>query len=203
MKNASFITNIVLSVAVIVLFILHFTSKGSSVKNTDETTAGEVTATGGIVYIQIDSLVSKYDMFNDLKSEFESKAQTIQNDLNKRVRTFENDFKDFQLKVQKGLITRSQAEAQQQQLAMREQELQNFTQQKQMEMSEEEAVLYRRVFDALNTYLEKLNQEKRYAMILSTSGASNSILKGDSSLNITNMVVSAMNDEYIKTKSKK
>ncbi len=203
MKNASFITNIVLSVAVIVLFILHFTSNGSSVKNTDETTAGEVTATGGIVYIQIDSLVSKYDMFNDLKSEFESKAQTIQNDLNKRVRTFENDFKDFQLKVQKGLITRSQAEAQQQQLAMREQELQNFTQQKQMEMSEEEAVLYRRVFDALNTYLEKLNQEKRYAMILSTSGASNSILKGDSSLNITNMVVSAMNDEYIKTKSKK
>lgn len=202
MKNASIITNVILSVAVIVLFILHFTSK-PSVSDSDSVMQGEMAAAGDIVYVQIDSLVNQYDMFNDLKSELESKAQTIQSDLTKRSRAFENDVKDFQQKVQKGLITRSQAETQQQQLAMREQELQNYANQKQVEMQEEEQVLYRRVFDALNSYLIKMNQEKGFAMIISTSSATNTILLGDSGLDITLMVVAGLNDEYIKTKAKR
>ncbi|HCT93285.1 MAG: hypothetical protein A2X19_00365 [Bacteroidetes bacterium GWE2_39_28] len=202
MKNASIITNVILSVAVIVLFILHFTSK-PSVSNSGSVTQGELAAAGDIVFVQIDSLVNQYDMFNDLKSELESKAQTIQSDLTKRSRTFENDVKDFQQKVQKGLITRSQAETQQQQLAMREQDLQNYANQKQVEMQEEEQVLYRRVFDALNSYLVKMNQEKGFAMIISTNSATNTILLGDSGLDITKMVVAGLNDEYIKTKAKR
>ena len=202
MKNASIITNVILSVAVIVLFILHFTSK-PSVSDSDSVNQGEMAAAGDIVYVQIDSLVNQYDMFNDLKSELESKAQTIQSDLTKRSRAFENDVKDFQQKVQKGLITRSQAETQQQQLAMREQELQNYANQKQVEMQEEEQVLYRRVFDALNSYLILMNQEKGFAMIISTSSATNTILLGDSGLDITKMVVTGLNDEYIKTKAKR
>ncbi len=202
MKNASIITNIVLAVAVAVLFVLHFSSKPAPSGNV-EAAEGTASDFSGIVYIQIDSLVGQYDMFNDLMSEFENKAQTVQNDLNRRGRAFENDFRDFQQKVQRGLITRSQAESQQQQLALREQELQNFAQQKQMEMSEEEAVLYRRVFDALDTYLEKLNQEKKYSLIISTSAATNTILKGDKALDITSTVVAAMNDEYIKEKSRR
>ncbi len=202
MKQASIITNVILSIAVIVLFILHFTSKpsGGSERVITET---EVNAPGSVVYIHIDSLMNQYDMFNDLRSEFENKAQIIQNDLNKKSRAFENEIKDFQQKVQRGLITRSQAEAQQQQLAAKEQELQQFAQQKQFEMSEEESVLYRRVFDALNTYLIKLNQEKEYAMIISTSGATNTVLVGDKALDITKMVVDGLNDEYIKQKSRK
>lgn len=202
MKQASIITNVILSIAVIVLFILHFTSKpsGGSERVITET---EVNAPGSVVYIHIDSLMNQYDMFNDLRSEFENKAQIIQNDLNKKSRAFENEIKDFQQKVQRGLITRSQAEAQQQQLAVKEQELQQFAQQKQFEMSEEESVLYRRVFDALNTYLIKLNQEKEYAMIISTSGATNTVLVGDKALDITKMVVDGLNDEYIKQKSRK
>jgi len=201
MKNASIITNIILTAAVIVLFILHFTSKPGT-SGTGEASQSEFAAAGDIVFIQIDSLINQYDMFNDLRSEFESKAQTIQSDLNKRSRTFENDVKDFQQKVQKGLITRSQAEAQQQTLAQREQELQGYAQQKQSEMSEEEAVLYRKVFNALSTYLKTLNEQKKYSLIISSTGATNTILDGDPSLNITKMVVDGMNQEYIKTKSK-
>jgi len=70
-------------------------------------------------------------------------------------------------------------------------------------MSEEEAVLYRRVFDALDTYLKKLNEDKKYSLIISTSGSPSTILYGDKALDITQLVVSGMNDEYIKTKSTK
>lgn len=202
MKNASLITNVVLSVAVVVLFILHFTSKsGSSASN--PATGEAVAASGSIVYIQIDSLMNQFDMFNDLKSELEAKAQTIQDDLTKKSRAFERDIKDFQEKVQKGLITRAQAEAQQQQLGVREQELQSLSQQKQMEMQEEQQVLFRRVMDALDKYLVKYNKDKKYSLILNTSGATNTILNGDSTLNITNSVVNGLNEEYVATKGKK
>ncbi len=201
MKKASIITNVILGAAVIVLFILHFTSKPGS-HSASETPAGDTSLSGGIVYVQIDSLINQYDMFNDLRSEFENKAQTIQSDLNKRGRTLENDVKDFQTKVQKGLITRSQAEAQQQQLAMRDQELQGYIRQKQEEMSEEEQVLYRRVFDALQSYINRMNEEKQYSLILSTNNSSNTVLQGNKALDITSSVVAAMNDEYIKQKSK-
>ncbi|MBQ1748141.1 MAG: hypothetical protein II041_05575, partial [Bacteroidales bacterium] len=47
-------------------------------------------AAGSIVYIQLDSIVSKYDMYNTLKSELEIKVQKIQNDLQARGRALEN-----------------------------------------------------------------------------------------------------------------
>ena len=115
MKKASLITTVVLAIAVIVLFVLHFTSNSNSLKN--DSGSGSAPAAGSVVYIQMYSLVNQYDMFNDLKSELESKAQLMQDDLNKKGRAFEKDVANFQEKVQKGLITRSQAETQQNQLA--------------------------------------------------------------------------------------
>lgn len=157
---------------------------------------------GSIVYIQLDSLVSQYDMFNDLRSELESKAQAIQDDLTKKGRSFESAAKDFETKIAKGLLTRSQAEEQQQRLVERQQNLQNLSQQKQMEMAEEEAVMMRKVMDAIQTFIDKYNKEKGYALILTTSAASTTVITGNPSLNITQDVLNGLNEEYIKSKSK-
>lgn len=157
---------------------------------------------GSIVYIQLDSLVSQYDMFNDLRSELESKAQAIQDDLTKKGRSFESAAKDFETKIAKGLLTRSQAEEQQQRLVERQQNLQNLSQQKQMEMAEEEAVMMRKVMDAIQTFVNKYNQEKGYALILTSSAASTTVITGNPSLNITQDVLNGLNEEYIKSKSK-
>ena len=160
--------------------------------------AGETSAAqGGIVYIQLDSLVNQYDMYNDLKSELESKVQAVQEDLTKKGRAFESAVKDFEAKIAKGLLTRSQAEEQQKKLLEREQNLQGLSQQKQMELAEEEAVMMRRVMDAIQTYITRYNQDKGYALILSVP-----VLAGDPSLNITQDVLKGMNEEYIKSKNK-
>ena len=162
--------------------------------------ATQTAAAGSIVYIQMDSLINQYDMFNDLRSELESKAQAIQDDLTKKGRSFESAAKDFETKINKGLLTRSQAEEQQQRLLQRQQNLQDLSQQKQYEMAEEEAVMSRKVMDAINTYLEKYNKEKGYALILTTSAASNTVIVGNPALDITQDVLTGLNDEYIKSK---
>ena len=165
--------------------------------------AGEAPAAqGSIVYIQLDSLVNQYDMFNDLRSELESKAQAIQDDLTKKGRSFESAVKDFEAKIAKGLLTRSQAEEQQKKLLEREQNLQGLSQQKQMELAEEEAVMMRRVMDAVQTYINKYQQEKGYALIITTSAATNTVIAGNANLDITQSVLTGMNEEYIKSKNK-
>lgn len=170
----------------------------SQAANTAE--ASTAAAQGSVVYIQLDSLINQYDMFNDLRSELESKAQAIEDDLTKKGRSLESAIKDFQTKIEKGLLTRSQAEEQQQKLAERQQNLQNLGQQKQYELAEEEAVMSRKVMDAINTFLNKYNQEKGYALILSTSAASNTVMVGNPALDITKDVLAGLNDEYIKSK---
>ena len=84
----------------------------------------------------------------------------------------------------------------------RQQNLQTLSQQKQIELAEEEAVMGRRVMDAVQTYLNKYQQEKGYALILTTSAASNTVICGNAELDITQDVLKGMNEEYIKSKNK-
>ncbi|MBR7157981.1 MAG: OmpH family outer membrane protein [Bacteroidales bacterium] len=162
--------------------------------------SGEMAPAGSIVYIQMDSLVNQYDMFNDLKSELEAKVQAIDDDLRKKSNALEKSIQDFQNKLNKGLLTRSQAETQQQELMEREQALRNLTGQKQMEMQEEEAVMVRKVMDAVQTYLNEYNKTHNYALILTTSATTNTVIVGNPSLDITNDVLKGLNAEYIKSK---
>ena len=204
MKNISLIINIVLAAAVIALYVLFFTGKcdktpGSPLENQESLTmAGE----NSIVYIQVDSLMNQFDMFHALRTELEAKAKLIDDDLTKKGRAFERDVADWNEKVQKALITRSQAEAQQQQLEARQQDLQQFSQQKQMELAEEEQVLLNRVLDELKTYLATYNETHNYSLIITTSGATNNVIIGNPGLNITKDVVSGLNAKYAAQKKK-
>lgn len=196
MKKTLSILAVIVSAA---LFVSSCNSNQSAQTAAQVTPTGEVAPAGSIVYIQMDSLVNQYDMFNDLKSEFEAKVEAIQDDLRKKSNAFEKSATDFQNKLNKGLLTRSQAETQQQALLQREQDLRNLTGQKQMEMQEEEAVMLRRVMDAIQTYLNAYNETHNYALILSTSG-SNPVIVGNPSLDITNDVLKGLNEEYIQSK---
>ncbi len=191
---------VILSVAVAAIICACNATGNTSTQAANTAEAGATAAQGSIVYIQLDSLINQYDMFNDLRSELENKAQAIQDDLTKKGRSFESAAKDFQTKIEKGLLTRSQAEEQQQRLAERQQNLQNLSQQKQYELAEEEAVMSRRVMDAVQTFLTKYNQEKGYAMIITSSAATNTVIAANPALDITQDVLTGLNNEYIKSK---
>ncbi len=203
MKKFNLILNIVSVVAVIALFVLYFTDKSCADKASTSSKESVSAQAGDIVFIDLDSLVNQYDMYNDLRSELEGKLGAIENDLNKKGRSLENDIKSFQEKMNKGLLTRSQAETMGNDLAMREQELRALTQQKQMEMQEEEAVMYNRVMDAINTYVDAYQAQMGYSLVLSTSLATNTVLSADHGLNITYAVVEGLNAEYVKNRNRK
>ncbi len=204
MRKVSLILSILAVIAVGVLYVLYFTGNGNSQIAGETGDESTVTASkGDIVYIQLDSLINQYDMYNDLRTEFEGKLSAVENDLNKKGRALENDVQSFNEKMSKGLLTRSQAETMGNDLARRQQELQSLSQQKQMEMAEEESVLFNKVMDAITTYMAEYNKTKQYALILTTNTSTQTVINGDKGLNITQEVVNGLNSEYIKNRNRK
>ncbi|MFA7116756.1 MAG: OmpH family outer membrane protein [Bacteroidales bacterium] len=171
--------------------------------NPETNTAEHSTVKSEIAYIQIDSLIQGYDMFSDLTTELESKAEIIRKDLNKKGRAFQNSAKDLDSRMKKGTITSYEANNQRTILLKRQENLQNYSNQKSQEMSEEQQVMINKVMDAIQTYVVEFNKTANYKMILTNSNVSNTILTADPALNITDQILKGINEEYIKNKKNK
>ena len=202
MKNTSLILSIISLVAVVAFGILSLTG-GKSTEAQAEGNATEVAASkGSIVYIDLDRILMEYDMANDLRSVVETKVQNIQAEVTRRGKKLENDVIEFQNKIDKGLLTRTNAEVQSQKLQQQELEFNNYAAQKQQEINEEQVVMMNQLGDAIQTYLTKYQEEKEYAMILTNSGGA-PVVAADASLDITDAVLAGLNEEYIKSKNNK
>lgn len=204
MKNTSLILSIISLVAVIALGIISFTGKGSA----SEAKSGEnapAVGSGAIVYFNLDRVLNEYDMANDLRSVVESKAQGIQEEVNRRGNKLQNDVNSFQEKINKGLITRSVAEVQGQKLEQQRNDFNNFANQKNQEIAEEQQVMMNNIGDAIKTFLDKYASDNSYAMVIATQGdiLPAPVAAADSSLDVTDDIIVKLNDEYVKTKSKK
>ena len=199
MKKINLVLNIISLAAVVVLFVLHFTSPKNS-----ETTPRTVveTSNGGIVYIRLDSVINAYDMYNDLRITLEGKVSSIENEINKKGRALENDIKSFQEKMGKGLLTRSQAETMGEELQKRQQELQLYSQQKQMEIAEEENVMINQVMNEIRLFVASYNSQNNYSLILTTTEATNTVISGESALDISKDIIEGLNKEYINKRNK-
>ena len=203
MKQTPLVLSIISLVAVAVFGILFFTTGKSDGKGAVETEESGVAAQkGDIVYIDLYRILMEYDMANDLRSVVETKVQNIQAEINRRGKKLETDVKSFQEKIDKGLMTRSVAEVQSQKLQQQEAEFNNYAAQKQQEIQEEQLVMMNQLGDAIKTYLDNFNAEKQYAMILTNQGGA-PVITADANLDITDLVLAGLNEEYVKNKNKK
>ena len=203
MKNTSLILSIISLIAVVVFGILSMSKcKPASEDAVSGTAADSAACKGDIVYVDLDRILMEYDMANDLRSVVETKVQNIQAEVNRRGKKLEKEVTEFQQKIEKGLLTRSVAEAQNQKLQQQDIEFQNYAAQKQQEIQEEQVVMMNQLGDAIKTFLDKYNQEKQYAMILTNTGGA-PVITADAALDITDAVLAGLNEEYIETKNQK
>ena len=200
MKHTPLILSIIAVVAAAAALILTLTAPKNS-HNPVENSDGIQAVAGDIVYLRLDTLMMQYDMYSDLQSAFEAKAQTVDADLNKKARKLESDIKNFENQIQKGLLTRSAAEQQNTSLQQRQANLQNEAAQKQQELAEESQVMLNQVMYAIQTYLEEYNKSHNFAAILTTTAASNVVMVGAPALDITQEIVEGLNAEYVKTRN--
>jgi outer membrane protein len=195
MKNLSLILNGVLLAAVIALYVLFFIDKKEDVATETDAEIDLPVVDGGIVYVDIDSVINRYDLYFDIQEELQKKLKTSEAQFNSKQNALRKEFEDFQYKVERGLLTRSEAEALQQQLGAKEQELYQLQQQLQYQLAEEEQVAQRKVINAIMEYMESLEDAKDYQFVLGASFGGN-ILYANDQLNISKEITAGLNKAY-------
>ena len=204
MKNTPLILSIVALIAAILVGILQLTSGNGKAATVAAEGTETVAAKGATVYFNLDRVLNEYDMANDLSSVVETKVQSIQQEITRRGNNLQKKANDFQEKIDKGLITRSVAEVQAQKLQQEQNDFNTYAAQKQQEIAEEQQVMMNQIGDAIKKFIDKFNEEKQFALIISCQGdvLPAPVVTGDASLDITDAVIAGLNEEYVKNKAK-
>lgn len=192
------LSKLVLGVAAAALITACNTEQKPQTTGTATTSANSETASAervaDIVYINTDSLLSKYEYFKDARSRFQTRTERAERDFQSKAAAFEKEVQNYQRSgANMSLEQRASTE---QKLAQRQQQLQQQSQTTGNQLATEEAEEMKKIYDRVEAYLQKLSQERGYKMVLTYSRGQSAILWGDNSLDITEEVLSGLNSEY-------
>ncbi|MCF2499886.1 MULTISPECIES: OmpH family outer membrane protein [Dyadobacter] len=190
-NNTSLIWNIVLSLAVAVLFFLHFSGKPSG--DAGATADGGVVAGRKTVYVQVDSLLKNYEFFKDTRKELENKNFQLENELNTKGRSLQNEVQFFQQRAQ--TMTPEQARSTEAQLMKKQQDLVAYRDQSAQALGQEEAKKNEELYKNIRSYIEKYNKENGFEYVLGYS-LGGGILFANPSLDVTQKILDGLNKEY-------
>ncbi|MCB8999291.1 MAG: OmpH family outer membrane protein [Bacteroidales bacterium] len=197
MKNLNTILIIVLIIAVGVLYAFHFTGKAKTESKNEMQTTENTPAVkdANIAYINIDTLLVQMDMYTDLQTSLEKKRKDLESTFQGKVNTFQKNVADLQNKVNKGLLTRAEAEERNQQLGADQQQLEALNNTYTQQLQEEGAVSQRKVIDFIMEYLKEYNADKNINFVFSYTFGGN-LLYMNNAFDITNDILKGVNEKY-------
>lgn len=185
-NNLSLILNAILFVAVGYLLVAKFQSG----KTSQEPAAAESASSSNpdVVYVRIDSLLDKYDVYQDKVKALEQKSKDAEAALQARGRTLEREFLQAQQKVQQGLLTPNQVQQEEQRLTQKQQVLVAEQEKMSRQLIDERQVILDELEKNIKDILKEIQQEKGYAYILNY-GPGTGVLMVDEKLDITSLVL--------------
>jgi len=198
MKKLSVVLFVVLFLAVAVLFFFQYKGGNKSRISDAAGTVNEIPGEG-IVYVNIDSVIFNFDMFTDRRNELMTKQKNAEAELNSKGTQYEKGVKDYQDKVNKGLVTRATAAQMEQGLLQQQQELVALRDNLQSSLAEEEQVMNRQILEYITKFIEENKSEYNYQFILGKSFGG-PVLYSNSSLDLTQKLLTALNKKYLAEK---
>lgn len=194
MKNLPLIWCAVLTL--VVGFLIYKQNGGSS------SGAGIVAANGKhIVFVNTDSLLTKYDFYKDAQKEFENKGYRLQVDLGQKERSLQGEVAAIQQRA--SAMTQAELQAADLTLKKKGAELQQYSQQKQAELGQEQAKKNEELYNNIREYIKKINKDNKFEFVLGYSRIGGGILFADESVDVTEKILEGLNKEYAATKSGK
>lgn len=195
MKRTNFILNGFLALATVLAF-----SQCADNNNAAASSAPVAGVAGSsnmkIAYVEIDSLLTKYNFWNDLNEQMIKKEENSRTTLNEKGKKLEAEAREFERKIQNnGFATRERAEQEQARLLKQQQELQQLQQKLGEELAAENQKNSLQMRDSINSFLKEYNKVKGYDLIISNTGFDN-LLYANPAYNITNEIVEGLNARY-------
>ena len=163
-----------------------------------KTTTATVAADEKIVYVNSDSLLTKYEYAKDMGKRLEAKGKAAQGDVAARGQSFQREVNEYQ--KNQPTMSADQRQATETRLQGKQQDLQTYQQNASAEFQNAQATENTKLYDKIADFAKVYAKEKGYKMVLTYSKANPTVLYGDPSLDVTADVVSKLNEAYAKEK---
>ena len=199
MRNLSWILNIVLLLAVAFLYYLHFKGNGTETLALSEIPKTVTLSTAqGIVFVNSDSLLNKYEFYKNKKNEFEDIQEKIKKELKTESEHLQQDMEKYQ--QQGGSMTEQQRAQAEEQLTIRQQKLLQKKDMMVEKLDEEQSKSSDELYSKLHEYFSRYNKDHNYSYILGFQKGGG-ILFANDTLNITREIIDGLNKEYARGKN--
>ena len=172
-------------------------------KNQATKEPGEVVSVAGkidseslpLAYVEVDSLLVHFEFYNRLASSLEDKLAKHNSTLNAGYQKLENEYINFQQRVQNNaFLSQDRMQQEQRRIQRMKDDLDRQAAQVEREIALENQLLQQQMSDTLTLGMKEFNTPQKYLMIFSKSG--NSILYADPRHDITDQVIEFLNKRF-------
>lgn len=151
-----------------------------------------------IVYVNSDTLLSKYDYFKDMSKRLESKANAAKSNVGSRGQAFQREYAEYQRNA--NTMAADVRQSTEQRLQREQQDFQTYQQNEAAAFQNEQASENAKLFDKIADFVKSYAKEKGYKLVLTYSKANPTVLYGDPTLDVTADVAKRLNEAYTKDK---
>lgn len=192
-NNLSIVLNVVLLVAVVVLYVLHFNGNAAPDGNSESGNSQINPENFAIAYVNSDSLLKNYDFFKELEKQLIAKRDKLNSEYKNRAEGLQREIANFQSTA--GNMTISQARAVEEDLQKKQQNLMMYQEQLGQQLMGEEAKMNAELYGKVSEYLRDFGLDKNLQLVLTYTKGSG-VLYANDSLDITNQVLVGLNDAF-------
>lgn len=149
-----------------------------------------------VAYVEVDSLLAKYNFCVDLNEAMIKKSENVRATLNQKARELENQRNEFQNKYQNNAFA-SQERAQQEynRIVKLEEDLQTLSDRLQTELATEQEQNSIQLNDSIKSFMKDYIKTHGYNFVFTNTGLDN-LLYADQAFDITQEVVEGLNARY-------
>jgi len=207
MKSGLVVMNIILLLAVAVLFYLQLSSKKVHTTTADKTEKSNpnptemVASQNGckIAYFEMDSVAANFQKAKEMKTELEKKEDKINEEMGRLQNNYQQKF--VYLQQHGSTMTNAQVESARTDLAQLEQSIKDTKASLDQEYNNYYVQAQQEILSMIRKFCSDYNKDKKYAIIVSNEPGL--IFYKDSTLDITADLLRGLNEMYQKKKSAK
>jgi outer membrane protein len=149
-----------------------------------------------IAFVEIDTLLLKYNFWNDVNEEMIKREENVRATLTQKGRELEKEAQEFQRKYEtNAFVSPERAQQEYARINKKQQDLQALQTRLTDELSKEQNKNNMILRDSINSFLKAYNKTRGYSLIISKTGFDN-LLYADPVYNITQEIVDGLNSRY-------
>ncbi len=167
-------------------------------QNTEGTATPSVVSDMKVAYVEIDTLLSKYNFCIDLNEAMVKKSENVRLQLNQKAQDLQKQQQEFQTKYQNNaFLSAERAQQEYDRITKLSDDLQKLSDKLQSELAAESEKNNIQLSDSIKNFLKEYNKTKGFTLIISNTGMDN-LLYADKALDITQEVLDGLNARYSK-----